>query len=147
MAPRRTQRFIEQCWTIEVNDFMAAPNAYGEVTWHHHLTGEVIAGLDYGLVMFGDDKALLMLQYEVDGKVVEQDIAMQSTYPNYGGVRWWFTCPFRSGQGGCGRRVGKLYLPRRESHFGCRSCHGLAYRSGQQWSDKHMEALMSQFSH
>jgi len=101
--------------------------------------------VDYRLEMVRDNQAMLILKYELEGTVIEQDIALQPTYPHYGVLRWWFTCPFRSGQGGCGRRVGKLYLPRRGTYFGCRSCHGLAYRSGQRWSDKHMEALMSIF--
>jgi len=134
MAPKPSKRYVEQCWAIEVKDFMAAPNSYGHITWNDLLTGGEIAGVDYCLAMFGDDQALLMLQYELDENVVTQDIALQPTYPNYGGVRWWFTCPFRSGQGGCGRRVGKLYLPRIESYFGCRACHLLSYRSTRKWA-------------
>ena len=41
---------------------------------------------------------------------------------NFGGVRYWFTCPC------CLDRVGCLYLAHGEI-FGCRRCNGLAYDS------------------
>jgi hypothetical protein len=40
-----------------------------------------------------------------------------------GGFRYWFQCP------GCHERVGVIYLPPGHSHFRCRNCHGLTYRS------------------
>jgi len=33
---------------------------------------------------------------------------------------------------GCGRRVGKLYLPPGGRYFGCRQCHDLTYTSCQE---------------
>ena len=59
---------------------------------------------------------------------VEQRIGLVTTTPYYGGIRWWFVCPFDHGGKPCGRRMGKLYLPYGASQFGCRSCHVLAYR-------------------
>jgi hypothetical protein len=52
------------------------------------------------------------------------DVELQTTRPQLGGIRWWFTCPL------CNRRVVKLYLGGR--YFGCRSCHNLTYVSSQQ---------------
>lgn len=49
------------------------------------------------------------------------EIALTFTRPNYGGKRWWFTCPMS----GCGKRVGVLYL--RKGEIGCRHCHRLVY--------------------
>ena len=56
------------------------------------------------------------------GEQVEQHAALMSTAPRYGGVRWWFACPY------CRRRCGKLYLPPGGSRrFACRRCHNLRY--------------------
>ena len=59
-------------------------------------------------------------------------VELQATYPNLGGRRWWFTSPMIVGGVTCGRRVGKLYFPHGARYFGCRHCHGLAYRSSQE---------------
>ena len=48
----------------------------------------------------------------------------------FGGARYWFTCPLKRDGKSCGRRCGVLYLL--GGYFGCRKCHGLAYRSTQQ---------------
>jgi hypothetical protein len=54
-----------------------------------------------------------------------QTIYVETTKPNYGGVRLWWTCP------DCGRRCGKLYMPGRPWRFACRLCHELTYESAQ----------------
>lgn len=41
----------------------------------------------------------------------------------FGGVRWWFLCPFT------GRQVHKLYLPRGAREFRSRQAYGLMYAS------------------
>src|SRR5262249_11129670 len=54
-------------------------------------------------------------------------IALTTTRPHFGGLRWWFVCPLvRNGQE-CNRRVAKLYLPPGGRYFGCRHCYGLTY--------------------
>ncbi len=40
-----------------------------------------------------------------------------------GGQRWWWGCP------GCGRRVGRLYLPAGRPRLACRLCSELQYAS------------------
>lgn len=52
----------------------------------------------------------------------EQTISLDSTTPQFGGVRWWFLCE-------CGDRCSKLYLPVGEDHFRCRHSLGLTYQS------------------
>lgn len=59
-------------------------------------------------------------------------VRVQSTPTQYGGRRWWFTCPLSLNGVACNRRVGTLYLPAREKLFGCRHCHKLTYRSSQE---------------
>jgi hypothetical protein len=54
-----------------------------------------------------------------------QTIPVTTVRPHLGGKRYWFLC-------GCGRRVGRLYLPTGERVFGCRHCYNLTYRSSQE---------------
>ena len=129
MTTSTRKRFVEQCWTIEVSDFMTNPNTRGYITWHDQFTGEEIAGVNYSLALVKDELAVLRLQFDLDGKAIRQEIPMLPTNPNFGGRRWWFQCPVNAGEGNCGNRVRKLYLPRKETYFGCRKCHVLAYRS------------------
>ena len=81
----------------------------------------------------------LLYTTTVSGTKHEMDyqVQLQTTPCNYGGVRWWFTCPLS----GCGRRVGKLYLPPGGRYFGCRRCYQLTYRSCQE-SDKRVSAIL-----
>lgn len=58
-------------------------------------------------------------------------IRMQQTRPNYGGYRWWFTCPLAVDGQSCKRRVTKLYYPPKGLYFGCRKCYRLSYISSQ----------------
>jgi hypothetical protein len=59
-------------------------------------------------------------------------VALTTTRPRFGGLRWWFLCPLVVNGRPCGRRVGKLYLPPSGRHFGCRKCHDLTYTSCQE---------------
>jgi len=52
-------------------------------------------------------------------------LSFTTTVPHFGGVRYWFICPY------CKRRVGTLYSPRLERYFKCRHCHNLTYKSSQ----------------
>lgn len=61
-----------------------------------------------------------------------QSIPVSTTQPYLGGKRFWFLCPtIRNGRR-CGRRVGRLYLPRGQQIFGCRHCHNLTYKSARE---------------
>jgi hypothetical protein len=85
----------------------------------------------------GDDGASLVgLSYTVEGRWglkrrIEESVRLQTTRPNFGGVRWWFSCPHVVEGGECGRRVGKLYRPPRGRSFACRHCLDLTYESCQ----------------
>lgn len=50
-----------------------------------------------------------------------QIVYLTTTHCNYGGIRWWFNCPF------CFKRVGKLFLF--GENYACRHCHNLTYKS------------------
>jgi hypothetical protein len=62
-------------------------------------------------------------------EVVRIPIRLQTTSTQFGGERWWFTCPLIAHGVACNRRVGKLYLSPAAKYFGCRKCLGLTYRS------------------
>ncbi len=62
---------------------------------------------------------------------VEEAVHLQTTQPNFGGVRWWFSCPRTVDGEECHRRVGKLYLPPGGRYFACRHCLDLTYESCQ----------------
>lgn len=59
-------------------------------------------------------------------------ISLTTTYPRFGGLRWWFICPLVADGRPCRNRVGKLYLPSRAHYFGCRQCYDLSYTSRQE---------------
>ncbi len=70
------------------------------------------------------------------GLPVQQEVKLDRTEPNYGGIRWWFICPK------CGRRVSRLYRPSYTHYFFCRHCYDLTYESVQSagsWADKLFE--------
>jgi hypothetical protein len=62
-------------------------------------------------------------------------VPIEYTDCNFGGSRPWFRCP--PDAGGCGRRVGKLYLPiyTDQDRFLCRECYDLGYRSSRTSGD------------
>lgn len=75
----------------------------------------------------------LDLFFKHTGVGLRQEIPLQHTEPNYGGVRWWFLCPK------CRLRVSRLYKPQDLYCFFCRHCHGLSYESSllsgsKQWN-------------
>lgn len=61
------------------------------------------------------------LKYEMMSIEAEGIVIMQ-TKTNYGGIRYWFSCPK------CQRRVSILYENSITQNFECRLCTGLKYR-------------------
>lgn len=127
------KRTVEECLNLSIVGlrrrvvpawaFDDRQNHNGSIVWRER--GQEVASVSYRLVWQGDAPHL-RLSYRERGRVVAPGpIRLQHTIPNYGGVRWWFTCP------SCGRRCGKLYKPP-GARFACRHCHGLAYTSAQE---------------
>ena len=50
-------------------------------------------------------------------------VSVESTTPNFGGLRQWFICPV------CTRRCALLYRSRQHKTIGCRVCLSLSYPS------------------
>lgn len=77
--------------------------------------------------------------------LVRYTVPLATTRPRFGGLRWWFRCPGEGGRGTCGRRVGKLYLPRGKLYFACRHCHELTYRTCQEgYKQKRLDKLLAE---
>jgi hypothetical protein len=96
-------------------------------------TGEVTATIGYEASLVDPTNAWLRLHYtsttRATGAKVDRDyrVRLETTQPNYGGLRWWFLCPIT------GRRALVLYLPGSGgSVFASRQAWGLAYQSQRQ---------------
>jgi hypothetical protein len=59
-------------------------------------------------------------------------VALTTTRPPFGGLRWWFCCPLIVSGRLCNRRVAKLHMPPQSRYFGCRHCYQLTYTSCQE---------------
>lgn len=72
----------------------------------------------------------VVLAIPINGRTIEQRIAVTRTPCRFGGARVWFGCA-------CGRRSARLYLG--GDGFRCRTCAGLSYAS--QRDSMNMRAL------
>lgn len=81
----------------------------------------------------------LHLDYQVQEHQVSYSIEIEWTECNFGGFRPWFRCPGMVDGYACNQRVEKLYRPPRNTHFLCRHCHNITYRSsnvsGNLWKE------------
>ena len=116
----------EECRVLDVNglarDGALRVGAMGLLSWTNLFTGERTASVGFS-VRGIDDKRVLRFSYRWnDSEDVFVRIRLQTTRPNFGGRRWWFTCPSI-----CKRRVRKLYLPPGRAEYGCRNCHDLTH--------------------
>ncbi len=114
----------------------------GSMRWTNTRTGEETASIGYILEPLGEAGLTMRLRYTKTGRNNDKEsldypVMLQTTRPNYGGRRWWFTCPLVVNGRACHRRVGKLYLPPGGKYFGCRHCYNLTYKSCQE-SDKRL---------
>ena len=99
------------------------------LTWTRTATGERVASLGYEANLLDEAASWLQLTYTVtrwpDGTKESRNdrVALETTRPPFGGLRWWFRCP------ATGRLVAKLHLPNGGVRFASRRAYGLAYRS------------------
>ena len=127
----RTKRQTEVSRSLGISEFRDRlyPGSKGTVTWTR--AGRVTAEISYFVT--GDaGLPILTLLYRCQETDVRIPIRLQATYPAFGGVRWWFTCPLVTNGVTCHRRAGNLYLPTGARYFGCRHCHDLRSRSSQE---------------
>lgn len=72
---------------------------------------------------------ILIVDDELNGNGNSVLIRLEQTKPNFGGHRWWFTCPMDVNGIPCNRRCCKLLF--RGRSLGCRQCLDLTYWSCQ----------------
>ncbi|WP_442485602.1 hypothetical protein [Aeoliella sp. SH292] len=103
----------------------------GTFTWTRY--GGWESSIGYRVTARRGESPMITLHYRRnDAENIEVPIRLQSTPGQFGGRRWWFTCPLMVAGVPCQRRVGKLYLPTGARYYGCRHCHRLTYRSCQE---------------
>jgi hypothetical protein len=136
----KKKRTTEECWALEVADLprdLLNGGTPSGVLRTLRLDGRnSVLRIRWTLQSAGESP-VLTLSYRPCRKAEERELTervpLLATKPHFGGVRWWFACPFSSkSRKPCGRRVGKLYLPPGELRFGCRQCHALTYKSSQE---------------
>ncbi|MBX3435421.1 MAG: hypothetical protein KF847_19065 [Pirellulales bacterium] len=128
---RRKATVEESLWLsmLEIRDRLA-DGAAGSLAWKWNDGRQ--SSIGYRVASYGG-AWIVTLHYRCgDSEDVEIPVRLQSTPTQFGGPRWWFTCPLIVNGVACQRRVGKLYLPPGAKYFGCRSCHRLSYRSSQE---------------
>ena len=129
-----TRATVEDCPIILnvsrlARDVAFRNGANGTLSWTNPLTDSqsMIARFAVREDVMG---IVFCIGYEVGSTRLAYGIRMKTTKPNFGGNRWWFTCPLVPSGVPCERRVAKLYFAGR--YFGCRGCHRLTYKKCQQ---------------
>jgi hypothetical protein len=132
---------VEECQDLDANRWVregilkAGVQRWGGWRWVYHDGRENSIG--YEVDTLDQATPFVRLFYTLTHPQTKEQVpldyrvALTTTRPRYGGLRWWFVCPLAAGGCPCGRRVAKLYLPPRGHYFGCRHCHDLTYRSAQ----------------
>ena len=123
---------VEESLSIGVGDFKKRlfSESTGAFTWTW--AGGNKSSVGYR-VTWDDGGPTFILTYRWgEQEDVRIPIRLQTTPTQFGGERWWFTCPLIVDGVECDRRVGKLHLPPGARYFGCRTCHNLTYRSSQE---------------
>ena len=107
-------------------DRMLSGQATGKISWTSNRPGKIPPVLL--LVDVTTDDPFVILMYTLtdrNGNKTDytREVSLLVTPCNFGGIRYWFTCPV------CSRRVCNLYRPPGDIYFCCRGCHNLSYHS------------------
>ena len=116
---------IDLAWMIRTGKARPGQLVWGTLCWNF---GDEPAGsISYEADMREAHASELRLSYtrgpDDNREHVKQTVRLTFTEPNFGGRRWWMTCPYR------GHRVGKLYMPNGGDRFASRTAWRLGYRS------------------
>jgi hypothetical protein len=133
---------VENGWKLDlahcIRQGMIFPgrHVFGSMNWTLTRTGEVTCRIGYEANLINPASAWVRLYYTTTkrstGAKIDSDyrVRLETTRPNYGGVRWWFVCPLS------GRRARVLYLPPiAGTPFASRQALGLAYHSQRATAD------------
>jgi len=127
---------VEECRSLDCTDFRrkgflgSGILQFGNVSWFDNFD-RMVANLGFTIAT-KDMSGFMELNYILNSMNGGADesfryrIGLQTTRPNFGGLRWWFTCP------SCNRRVRKIYRPPMADRYLCRDCHQLSYKSSQE---------------
>lgn len=122
---------VERSLVLAVKDFRKSLHPYGSGSFTWTWGSGAQASIGYSVTFHGECP-VVNLEYRSFGEEIRIPVRMQTTPTQFGGQRWWFTCPLIVNGVPCQRRVGKLYSSSRSRYFGCRTCQGLTYRSCQE---------------
>ena len=127
---------VEESLGVAIRNFRGRifDGSAGTLTWMDG-RDDAARGAKYSIgwfVTWGDVPTITLHYRWRDSKDVRFPVRLQTTPTQFGGERWWFTCPLIVNGVACNRRAGKLYLPPGARYFGCRKCHDLTYRSCQE---------------
>jgi hypothetical protein len=129
--PRARRQFVESCLTLDVGQLLRrgvlAPGSRtrGVISWLGP-TGEVASSVSYEADMVDPNRSWLRLRFSTPlpngpRRQVDQRVALSTTRPRFGGVRWWFVDGTE--------RLGRLHLPAGGDRFRSRRAHRLVYAS------------------
>jgi hypothetical protein len=130
---------VERCRVIDLAALVrgVTPGGAGTVRWSRG--GIELASINYELLSNSGIPRAIRLTYQwapglpgTQPRTLAYEVVLEREAMPRGGFRWWGRCPLSRLGVGCGRHVGKLYLPPGAAHFGCRACHRLTYSSRQQ---------------
>jgi hypothetical protein len=126
---------VEECFTMSITELLRegilqpGQCLVGTRTW----AVPDGTGMTFGVQFEGDARdpanPVVRLSHDAPSGPVGYTVVLTTTTQQLGKQRLWFQCPGTPGGQNCGRRVWKLHLPPRGCRFGCRTCHGLVYRS------------------
>lgn len=103
----------------------------GTIIWTHRGSGHKSSvGVEGNLI--GEEKYIRFHYTQTSHDTGEKrdydyKIPLTTTPCYFGGVRYWFICPWYANGIYCGRRVGVLYMGGK--YFACRHCYDLTYNS------------------
>jgi hypothetical protein len=135
-GPKKTT--VEDCLVLSAAIFirkkllLPGRHAAGAWSWTQAGQSRPHAEIGYESNLIDPVDAWVRLHYSVNGEAVDYRVRMETTRPNYGGLRWWFLCPLQRPDGGAPRRVDKLLLPPGGRYFGSRQSYDLTYTSCQE---------------
>lgn len=120
-----------QVWWLKKYGYLKSGWQAGGIKWTNGWTGKE-SNISFYINIFGVDNYLQLVYTQTDYSSGEKQdfdykIALTTTRCHFGGVRYWFTCPWYANGKYCGRRVGVLYLGGK--YFACRYCYDLSYES------------------
>ena len=127
---------VEESIFLAIADFRSriCPRASGRFTWTW--AGGNTCSVGYFVTLEAAGWTVTLPYRWRDKEDIQIPILLQTTPTNFGGSRWWLTCPLIVSGVACNRRVGKLYLPNGARYFSCRHCHDLTYESSQKARQK-----------